>query len=284
MNGAPGRLTSRSPAVQSQRRAAYTRDTSMRHLLPLCACVFACASSAIPAPPDAAVDAPRADAGSDTVAVDAAPDAPVGVDAALLPPTDVPPIYEDAGALGDPPWVALDVRSTSACPALAACGGAIVGTWDVAGGCFELPVPADLMRCPGASVTRTTGRARGRVAFGPVLANRAAQWEVVAELAIPALCASVVGGCDGLQNIIRGAFPDAACGADGASGNCRCAIRQTGSLRDGDGYTTMNNQIVSATLGRRWDYCVAGDRLRYRDASAMAPREPGLIELQRRSP
>ncbi|MFO0604928.1 MAG: hypothetical protein U0324_17230 [Polyangiales bacterium] len=263
----------------------------MHRTLPLLALLAACASPAVVSAPDASSpDASSPDASSpDAPALDApSPDAPApdasSPDAPLLPPTDAGPLLPDAGTLGEPPWVPLDVRTTTSCPPLVACGGAVAGTWDVAGGCFDLPVPAELMRCPGARVTSATGRARGRVAFGPAIAARAAQWEVQAELSIPALCAAVVGGCDAIQNAIRGAFPDSACVAEGAARDCRCAVRQTGSLRDGDGYTTMNNQIVSATLNRRWDYCVTGDRLRYRDASTSGAREPGTIELLRRGP
>jgi len=260
-------------------------------LAPLLALLAACASPAVVSAPDASSpDAPAPDASSpDALSPDApAPDASspdaLSPDAPLLPPTDAGPLLPDAGTLGEPPWVPLEVRTTTSCPPLVACGGAVAGTWDVAGGCFDLPVPAELMRCPGARVTSATGRARGRVAFGPVIAARAAQWEVQAELTIPALCAAAVGGCDAIQGAIRGAFPDSACVAEGAARDCRCAVRQTGSLRDGDGYTTMNNQIVSATAGRRWDYCVTGDRLRYRDASTSGAREPGTIELLRRGP
>lgn len=252
---------------------------TVAHLPPFVALLAACASPAVVSAPDAAApDAAPMD-------VAATPDAPPAGDGGpLLPPTDTPPLLPDAGTLGEPPWVTLEVRTTTSCPPLAPCGGAVAGTWDVAGGCFDLPVPADLMRCPGARVTRASGRARGRVTFGPVIAARAAQWELEAELAVPAVCASFVGGCAGLQAAIRGAFPDSACAAEGAAGDCRCAVRQTGSLRDGDGYTTRDNQIVSATAGRRWNYCVAGDRLRYRDVSAAEPREPGTIELTRRAP
>jgi hypothetical protein len=200
---------------------------------------------------------------------------------AVLPPSDIGELPIDGGALGAPRWAALDVRTTTSCPPLAACGGALPGTWDVSGGCFEVPVPAQLMMCPGARVTRSTGRARGRVTFGPLIADRAAQWEVEVELFIPSLCASFVGGCDGVQSAIRGAIPDSACVTEGG-GNCRCAARQGGALRDGDGYASVGNQIVSASLMRRWDYCVEGARLRYRDVSATGAREPGTVELTRR--
>lgn len=204
-------------------------------------------------------------------------------DGPLLPPLDSGTLLEDAGALGEPPWAPLDVRTTTSCPPLVACGGAEAGTWDVSGGCIDVPIPSQLMSCPGARVSRSVGRARGRVTFASGFARRAAQWEVEVELAVPTLCASFVGGCSGLQGIVRGAFPDSVCATE-SNGDCRCAARQSGAIRDADGYTTVNNQIVSAVLGKRWDYCVDGARLRYRDATPTGAREPGTIELTRRAP
>ncbi len=205
-------------------------------------------------------------------------------DGAILPPTDSGPLLDDAGALGEPAWSPLDVRAGTTCPALMACGGSEMGTWDVSGGCIEVPIPSQLMSCPGARVSRTAGRARGRVTFASGFARRAAQWEVEVELAVPQLCASFVGGCNGIQTALRGAIADSACVTE-ANGDCRCAARQTGALRDADGYRTESNQIVSATLGKRWDYCVEGTRLRYRDTTpTTGAREPGIIELTRRAP
>ncbi len=53
-------------------------------------------------------------------------------------------------------------------------------------------------------------------------------------------------------------------------------------IDDADGYAIEGNQIVSATLMKRWDYCVSGDALRYRDVSSSGELEPGIIELGRR--
>lgn len=222
-------------------------------------------------PAEAAVDVPSARDVS--VAVDAGPP-DTGVDAG--------PLFEDGGTLGEPAWASLDVRTTTSCPPLAACGGAVEGTWDVGGGCFDLPVPAELMQCPGASVTGAEGRARGRVTFAGGIARRAAEWEVQATVMVPAVCAGFLGGCGGLEATVRGFIPDTSCTTESGTGACRCVARQRGQLRDGDGYTTTATQIVSATLNKRWDYCVAGDALRYRDVSEGGAREPGTIELRRR--
>lgn len=237
-----------------------------------------------------AVDVPPAMDVPPTVDVPPAVDAPSPADVStatdsgsILPPRDAGPLPVDGGALGDPAWVSLDVRVGGTCPPLTACGGAIQGAWDVSGGCVEVPLPSQLSLCPGARVTRSSGRARGRVVFGPVIARRASQWEVETELFIPALCATVVGGCAVIEGYVRPLFPDSRCVTEG-SGDCRCAARQSGTINDGDAYTTTSTQIVSTSSGKRWDYCVEGDRIRYNDASPSGVREPGPIELTRRSP
>ncbi len=233
----------------------------------------------------AAVDVP---AGDDVpAAVDAGgADVPAAVDAggtdAGSTAADAGSLFEDGGTLGEPQWATLEVRTSTSCPPLAACGGPEAGTWDVGGGCFDLPVPAALMQCPGASVTGATGRARGRVTFAGSIARRAAEWEVEATLVVPAVCAMFIGGCPGVEAAARGVNPDTTCTTEPVTGTCRCLTRQRGQIRDGDRYTTTATQIVSVTGNKRWDYCVMGNSLRYRDASGSGPREPGTIELRRR--
>ncbi len=217
------------------------------------------------------------------IADTAAADAPSGPDSGTILPTyDGGDPFDDDGGLGDPAWVELDVLTDgTACPPLDACGGDIEGTWDVTGGCFELPIEEELSRCPGAEITRREGRGRGRVTFDGAFAHRVAQSEVLVELLVPALCVGFVS-CPMIEDLIQMSAPDSACVLE-ASGDCRCAARQVYAIDDSDGYTTMSDQIVSATLGRRWDYCVDGTSMRYEDVTpGSTMREPGIIELGRR--
>jgi hypothetical protein len=201
----------------------------------------------------------------------------------ILPPIDGGDPFGDAGALGAPPWVDLDVRvDGTECDPLVACGGDVVGTWDVAGGCVEVPIPEQLMECPGAEVNVTTHRARGRVTFGATTSTRTAQSEIVVEVFVPGLCASFVGGCPGIESMIQAMNPDARCVTDDAGGHCNCAVRNFNLIDDTDGYSIDTDTIVSATLGKRWDYCIAGADMRYEDVSTSGPTEPGIIELVRR--
>ncbi len=212
----------------------------------------------------------------DAGAPDAAPEGDAGP---ILPDRDAGNPFGDAGPDGPPDWVPLDVRTDgTSCTPLVACGGDEIGTWDVGGGCVELPVPADLMRCPGATFT-ATGMARGRVTFDGTTAVRTAQSEVIASVFIPGLCATFAGGCSAIETMLQGAFPDAACRAS-ATSDCLCEIRQSNVIDDGDAYAIEGNQIVSAVLGKRWDYCVEPDgTLRYQDVSSADPVEPGIIAL-----
>lgn len=201
----------------------------------------------------------------------------------ILPPLDAgSPFSDGGGALGEPAWVSVEVRTDgSACAALTPCGGDVLGTWDVTGGCFELDVESTLSTCPGAAITRRSGTARGRVTFDGTRAVRQAQAIVEVEASIPALCATVAGGCAALQTLVQRQVPDAAC-VDAAAGGCLCQVRQGFEIDDSDLYTTTANQIVSSTTGHRWAYCVDGDSLRYEDVTPDAAHEPGIIELGRR--
>lgn len=58
--------------------------------------------------------------------------------------------------------------------------------------------------------------------------------------------------------------------------------RLRAEIDDRDAYTIEGNEIVSSTAGKRWEYCIEGDTLRYRDTGDVEPREPGIVELTRR--
>ncbi|MBX3248530.1 MAG: hypothetical protein KF901_15240 [Myxococcales bacterium] len=213
-----------------------------------------------------------AGSGMDAGTVDAGP---------ILPDYDAGNPFGDAGTLGPPEWADLTIHTDGTeCDALDPCGGNEVGTWDVSGGCVEVPVPADLMRCPGATIS-ASGRARGRVVFDGEVAVRRAQAEIEASIFIPSICALFAGGCGAIEDGLRMASEMSRC-VTTASSDCLCALRVVNVIDDGDAYTIEGNQIVSAALSKRWNYCVEGGELRYEDVSESGEREPGIIELTRR--
>ncbi len=184
--------------------------------------------------------------------------------------------FGDAGELGDPEWVPIDVVDPGEC-VFAACGGDVVGTWDVTGGCIEVETPSELDRCPGATI-EYRGRARGRVVFTDTTVDRVGQSEVEAEVFVPAICAMFAGGCSGIEDAVAGAGAEASCVED-ASGNCDCIAFSSFVIDDMDTYTIEGNEIVGAG-GKRFEYCIEdGGPFTYRDTSPSGTREPGQVEL-----
>ncbi|MBI2395825.1 MAG: hypothetical protein HYV09_40045 [Deltaproteobacteria bacterium] len=259
----------------------------MRSTLAVLLCVIAAGCGGMTSTPlesDAGADATR-DA---TPGVDAGPgvDATPGVDAstgdAILPPVDVGDPFGDAGPLGTPPWVPVEVRtSSSKCTPLAPCGGAVVGTWDVAGICVDLEIDERFFTCPGAKVLSAGGRARGRVVFTASTARRIGQSEVLVDLFLPSYCAAAVGGCGKVEAQIKATNPDAAC-VTAAAGDCTCQVRRVTSIDEYGGYAISSSEIVATTGTKRWAYCVAGTALKYEDVSPSGPKEPGIVTLGRR--
>jgi hypothetical protein len=214
-------------------------------------------------------------------AIDSGSDAGSNNDGAILPPLDAGDPFTDAGPLGEPAWVPVEVLTSSSCPALSACGGDVVGTWDVAGVCVELPIGTTLQACPTARSTVAVHKARGRVVFDGTIAHRVAQSQVEVDVFVPSLCASFVGGCAALGQLLQMKAPDSNCVTD-ANGDCECAARQYTMIDDADGYTIANNEIVSATLHKHWAYCIQSAQLTYQDTSPTGPKEPGIVKLEKR--
>lgn len=252
-------------------------------------CALLCGPACTPASVDTLNrsdhDAAAQDTANSGADVESVRDAPLQGDVFASPDGMTQPVDAsvpgDVATMGtDPMWVDVEVRTSGECPTPTACGGSVVGTWDVAGVCVAVPVETALMQCPVARVTRRGGRARGTVTFGEHTATRHAEWSAEVEMFIPVVCARFVGGCAGIQTSLRLLAPESLCMAN-TNGDCDCTARQSGVINDADGYSTSNGEIVSATLRHRWEYCITGDTLRYHDVSTQMAREPGVITLQR---
>lgn len=220
---------------------------------------------------------PEVDAGQDG--------GPTPMDAGLpvvdgsRPGTDAGDPFGDAGA---PAWVSVEVLTDgTACEPLVPCGGDVVGTWEVQGGCIEAPIPPELEEmCAGSMIISATGTARGRVVFDGTTARRIAQSIVALEVEVGGICAFA---CETLvEERLREQVPDADC--VGGSAGCRCTGSLVTVIDDGDAYSIEGNEIVSST-GKRWLYCVDGTDLRYEDNTPDTvdlPREIGIIDLTQR--
>lgn len=199
-------------------------------------------------------------------------------DGAILPPRDAGDPFGDAGELGTPAWVPVEVRTSGSCDDLEPCGGPVEGTWDVTGACVAIPIGSALGLCPGAEITYAGGMARGRVTFAGGMTHRVSQSEVEADAFVPASCAMFIGGCSGVASAIAMVSADSTCLDDG-EGNCNCAVRQSTDYNDSATYTTTPTQIMSGE--KTYDYCISGSSLTYEDVSpgSAMSREPGIVTL-----
>jgi hypothetical protein len=182
---------------------------------------------------------------------------------------------------GPAPDVAFEVRvDGTLCPALASCGGALEGTWQVNGGCVAFTQVNTLRSvCPAASV-RGTGTARGRVTFAGTTMTRNLDVDWRGAVGVPKSCADAAAGCGNVESLVRGAVPEAAvsCPGDGAGG-CACTLTIGRTLADSSTVRVEGNQIVRDADGRRWEYCVSGPSLRYRETTGAL--EPGTFAFTR---
>ncbi len=246
----------------------------------LVAAIVAAACSGTPNPQDVA----GTDASDDTTTPDVATmdsAAESGRGDADSGGGDSQSVWPDAGGITPPDWVPLTVGAAGSCRAFTACGGNVIGAWDVHGGCFEIDIESAVASCPGARVTMRTGRGRGRVVFGADgFAHRVADSEVDVSMVVPEICARFFS-CAMLQGVLSRTFTQGAC-TTAANGDCNCTARQVTHIDHSDAYRVEANEIVSVSSGKRWEFCIQSNLLSYRDTSPTGPREPGTVELQRR--
>lgn len=152
------------------------------------------------------------------------------------------------------------------CPALAPCGGNVVGTWTVQSGCVVTipPVPS----CPQATQRETmqvsgtvTFRADGTYSVSTVLG-------LTRTVGLPASC---LGGtdCAGLQSSLasQSGVRSATCTAAAPSG-CTCTeVFAPQPNNDTGTYATVGTSITSPS-GPAEPYCVQGTALQWQDTNA----------------
>jgi hypothetical protein len=202
-------------------------------------------------PPDPGVDGGPPDPGDP----DSGPPDPGDPDSGMEPPD--PP--------GDAP-----ITLSGSCPDFDPCGGDEDGRWEYAEVCAEPDFEAVREACPAAMI-EGMGTVRGTVVFAGGVVTRSATSHVEATVTFPASC-GVTPYCAALGAMIGGT-----CAPSGA--DCVCDVVDDGTTSESDPYTVDGNQIVLSD-GTRYDYCVDGGRLTYRELGD-SPSERGVAELSR---
>ncbi len=176
------------------------------------------------------------------------------------------------------------------CPDFTKCGGDIVGSWKVSGGCVGDDAFAEALNCPGLQASDVAIKANGTVVATATTVERKINVQVSAKVAIPKTCApagfqNCAAIATGLQlGILPGVpkFDSATC--TDAGSNCDCDIVATVNEETSDDYQASGG--VLATTGnsgdRTFDYCVNGNKTTYKETTAPKEGEfrlPIIVEV-----
>lgn len=157
--------------------------------------------------------------------------------------------------------------AAASCGKVPACGGSVVGTWNIAAGCASVSSSPNIMGCPNASAQNATVTASGTTTFNADMTYTSDTTETASEtIVLPSSCLTANGttvSCQTLGQVLMSALQtdagatSASCSMSGS--NCNCDISGTVHASNMGTYTTSGNSITTTTNGSMStsDYCVA---------------------------
>jgi hypothetical protein len=175
------------------------------------------------------------------------------------------------------------------CGKVAACGGDIVGTWNIVTACANASSSSTSnTMCPNESLQSTSLTASGTATFNADMTYSVDVTESLSETVIVPTSCLTVGTttitCDELSTAFGGALatdagaPMATCTSSG--GNCDCTISLSGlSTHETGTYTLSNNSVVTTPMGgtaSSGDYCVQGNTLHLVSSADMGGGMPAV--------
>ena len=189
---------------------------------------------------------------------------------------------EDSG-----PPATVDI-TYGTCPAFTKCGGDIVGSWKVTGGCVSSDAFAEAKaQCDGLQESDVVIKASGTVVATATKIQRTTTLTLSAKVAVPKACAQGISNCAligaGLQSgAVPGVpkFDTATCTDAGTS--CNCTVATTFEEKSDDSYTTADDVVTTTNPTRTFDYCVAGNKTTYKETTAPAQGTfalPVIVEI-----
>jgi hypothetical protein len=175
------------------------------------------------------------------------------------------------------------------CGKVAACGGDIVGTWNIVTACANASSSSTSnTMCPNESLQSTSFTASGTATFNADMTYSVDVTESLSETVIVPTSCLTVGTttitCDELSTAFGGALatdagaPMATCTSSG--GNCDCTISLSGlSTHETGTYTLSSNSVVTTPMGgtpSSGDYCVQGNTLHLVSSADMGGGMPAV--------
>lgn len=168
------------------------------------------------------------------------------------------------------------------CAAFTKCGGDVVGSWKVTGGCLSQDQFADAKaQCQGLQESNVVIKADGTVTVTATRVMRNTVVNVTGKVLVPKSCAplpscAVIAGAlqVGFNNL---KFDTATCTESGDS--CDCAVERTLTENTDDAYTTDNGTLTTENPTRTFDYCVTADKNVFQETTAGASSFQMFIEI-----
>lgn len=155
----------------------------------------------------------------------------------------------------------------ASCGKVPACGGDVVGTWNIAASCASVTESPNIMGCPNASYQNAAVTANGTSTFNADLTYTSDVTETASEtIVLPTSCLTMGGNsvpCGTLGQVLGSALMSdagtttASCSTSGS--NCNCNISGTLHTSTRGTYKTSGNSITTTNNGNTGtsDYCVA---------------------------
>jgi len=207
---------------------------------------------------------------------------------AVVDPDAGTPNGNDAGAEdsgGDPvdsgtpedsgPAATVDI-TYGTCPTFTKCGGDIVGSWKVTGGCVSSDVFAEAKaQCDGLQESDVVIKASGTVVATATKVQRTTTLTLSGKVAVPKSCAQGVSNCAFIGAALQsGAIPgapkfDTATCTDGGA-LCNCTVATTVDEKKDDAYTAADGVVTTTDPTRTYDYCVDGNKMTYKETTPPA--------------
>jgi len=213
---------------------------------------------------------------SDDPAVDTGTTPDAGTDSQSDSGTNGSDSGSDAGSKEDSGGVTGVDISYGNCPEFTKCGGDIVGSWSVSGGCASGDAFAGAKaQCEGLQESDVVIKANGTMVATATTIERKVTVHVSAKVTIPKSC-SPVPDCNliatGLQTGvgISGApkFETATCTDAGA--NCDCDVAGTMTEETTDDYTAADGVVTTTAESgdRTYEYCVQENKTTFKETTA----------------
>jgi hypothetical protein len=171
------------------------------------------------------------------------------------------------------------------CNNFMACGGNIVGTWNVTNACgpgTTFTQKGFLMGCDASSITATITGASGMLTFNADMSYMTSLTQTLNSMAtIPKSCLTAGASCSALETALKQQMgvTSATCTDDGT--NCNCAIGQTATPMESGTYTTSGSMLTTTATGgtaQSVQYCVSGNQVSFSAPSdSTNPASPALV-------